>query len=114
LTLPCVPVFSLLGVFSPACCVPCPGPGVGAGPSLPFRPKSQRLSPCGVAPSELPPEKKATNSWRPCWKTVAVSLAPAPVWKLHSFFPLVASYACSSPELRPTKTRPPEVVAVPA
>jgi hypothetical protein len=75
----------------PACWVPCPLPGAGACPSLPWSPKSQRLSPCGVASSALPPERKATYSLPFCWKIVAVPFAPAPVWKLHSCLPVFAS-----------------------
>src|SRR4029079_334784 len=72
---------------SPACSVPLPLPGAAAGPSVPSRPKSQRLSPCGVACSELPPERNRTYSLPFCWNTVAVLFAPAPVWKLQSFLP---------------------------
>ena len=94
--------------------VPVPLPGAAAGPSVPSSANSQRLSPCGVAPSELPPERNATYSLPFCWKIVAVLFAPAPVWKLQSRSPFVALYAWSSPPLRPTKTRLPAVVAVPA
>src|SRR5438270_662579 len=40
---------------APACSTPWPAPGAAAGPSLPSREKTQRLSPCGVAASALPP-----------------------------------------------------------
>src|SRR5258705_1240995 len=96
-----------------ACCVPVPLPGAGTGGSLPSRPNSQRLSPCGVAASELPPERNAMYSLPFCWKIVDVLFAPAPVWKLQSRAPVAALYACSWPWLRPTKTRLPAVVAVP-
>src|SRR4051794_18411693 len=52
---------------SPACSVPPDGPaGAAAGPSLPSSENSQRLSPCGVAISELPAERYARYSLPSC------------------------------------------------
>jgi hypothetical protein len=58
---------------------------------VPSSEKSQRLSPCAVAASELPPAAKARYCVPFHSKTLTVEFAPAPVWKLQSSSPLSAS-----------------------
>ena len=76
--------------------------------------RARGSSPCGVAWRLLPWARKATYCFPSCSKNDAVLFAPAPVWKFQSRSPWCASYASSSPLLRPTKTRLPFVVLVPA